>query len=197
MELLIKIIIYSWIVSVFFGVIIAISYPIFKDSADSEYEVFIPLYNLFGMCSFNGYDEKFALLFLVPFVNIIFMMFMSFKLKDKYSLDPAFSAGLLLLPPVFVPLLAYSNKSREDDEDDEVFEPQVKIQSVDIKGNQVDEFEEEPKEDVDSIFKIQKKSQGGVNNKPYKAKRVRVNQEFIDSAPAEMEKIERVEKGDN
>ena len=209
MEILVKIFIYSWIISIFFGVIVAISYPIFRDYAEVPYEVYIPLYNLFGLCSFNGYDEKLGLLFLVPFVNIGLMMYMSFKLKNKYDLDSLFSTGLLLLPPIFMPLLAYSNKEQSDsDESSYTYkeesddEPEVKIQKVNIKGKKKEEeeaevFEAETYNEDDSIFKIQSKSQGETNNKPYKAKRVRVNEQFINSAPAEQEKIERVEKGGN
>lgn len=219
MDLVFKIFVYSWIISIFFGIIVAVSYPLFKEEIDNKYELFIPLYNLFGLCSFNGYDEKFGLLFLIPFINILFMMFMSYKLKDRYLVSKGFSIGLLLLPVVFMPILAYSNKNENEstNEEAEVFEvesesikeePKVEIKKVNIKGkkNKKKEKEEEQidiqedyvsKEEVDSIFKLQPKASGSVNNKPYKAKRVRVNEQFINSAPAEREKIEKVEKGDN
>ena len=204
MEILIKIFVYSWIISVFYGIIVAIANPIFKDETEDAYEVYIPLYNLFGLCSFNNYDEKYGLLFLVPFVNLLFMRLMSFKIKDRYSLDSLFSAGLLLVPAIFVPLLAYSNKGKDDKDSytykSENEEPEVKIQKVNIKGKKNSEeevFEQEPLNDDDSIFKIQSKTQGNANNKPYRAKKVKVNEQFINSAPAEREKIEKVEKGDN
>lgn len=206
MEIVIKIFIYSWIISIFFGVIVAISYPIFRDHFDSTFEAFLPLYNLFGLCSFNGYDEKFGLIFLIPFLNIVFMMFMSFKLKDRYSVDKLFGVGLLLVPPIFMPLLAYSGKDQEDSDSYDSYtetssEPEVKIQKVSIKAKKKEEEEESevfepevPAQEVDSIFKMQIKTSKDADNKPYKAKRVKVNEQFINSAPAEMEKIERVEK---
>lgn len=225
MDFIFKIFIYSWLISIFFGIIVAVSYPIFRDYADSKFEVFMPLYNLFGLCSFNGYDEKFGLLFLIPGINIIFMMFMCYKLKDKYTLSTLFIIGLILLPIVFMPMLAYSKKytdssdsyesytyeepvKTEKEENIEVFVEEPKVEKkVNKRAKRIEEsvkeevmeeqpevFDENALTDDDSIFKLQPKSHESVNNKPYKARRVRVNEQFINSGPAEREKIEKVEK---
>ena len=225
MDLIFKIFIYSWLISIFFGIIVAISYPLFRDYADSKFEVFMPLYNLFGLCSFNGYDEKFGLLFLLPIINIIFMMFMCYKLKDKYTLSASFILGLVLLPIVFMPILAYSKKytdnsdsyesytyenakAQEKEEDIEVFVEEPKVEKKtnkrvkkieepvkeEVKEEEPEIFDENALTDDDSIFKLQPKSHESVNNKPYKARRVRVNEQFINSGPAEREKIDKVEK---
>ena len=222
MDLIFKIFVYSWIISIFFGIIVAISYPIFIDNADNKSEVFMPLYNLFSLCSFNGYDEKFGLLFLLPGINILFMMFMCYKLKEKYGLSTLFGIGLIILPFVFMPILAYSKKYSgsydsytygDGQTSTVVVEPpknekkertkkikkekKVKEESKIEELDDTEVFDENALSDDDSIFKLQPKAGITINNKPYRAKRVRVNEQFINSAPAEREKIEKIEKEDN
>ena len=92
MDLVFKIFVYSWLISIFFGIIVAVSYPLFKEEIDNKYELFIPLYNLFGLCYFNGYDEKFGLLFLIPFI---------ITSPSKFSMCFAFGCTLVLISFLF------------------------------------------------------------------------------------------------
>ncbi len=178
LNILIAIFIYSWIVSIIFGLVISISYPIFKKTDNEDPGAFVPIYNLFLLCKLNGYSEKYGLLFLIPGVNLIMMMLMAFKLKDIFKTDGLFSIGLLFLPEVFIPVLAYGNYGEEKEE----------------KEENTNVAQEEPVDiDVDSIFKTPSQVRE-LESKPYRAKKVQVNEKFINSAPAEAEKIEKVEK---
>ncbi len=188
MNVIAGIFVYSWIITILFGLVIAISFPIFKDYYDSSFEVFIPLYNLFGFCAINGYDEKMGLLFLIPGVNIIMMMFMGYKLKDRFDTNTIVDFGLMLLPGIFIPVLAYGDFSNDKPKKEEKKEEPV--------------VQEEPEEDRfnpdDSIFRgFSTKKESNENKGPYRAKHTHVNESFINSAPAERETIERVEKDDN
>ena len=180
LNVIVAIFIYSWIIAILYGVIVAISYPIFTKTNTQSSGVFVPIYNLFELCSLNGYDDKSALLFLVPGINIIMMMLMSYKLKELFNTSSSFNIGLLILPPIFMPMLAYSNVGVEEEE-----ETPIEVEKVIPQ--------EEPNDiDVDSIFKTPSQVQQ-VDNKPYKAKKVQVNQKFINSAPAEQEKVEKLD----
>lgn len=177
LNILIAIFIYSWTITIVYGLVISISFPIFKKADNEDPGAFVPLYNLFLLCNLNGYNEKYALLFLVPGVNLIMMMIMSFKLKDVFNTNGAFNVGLLLLPGLFVPVLAYGKYRNSKVEEEEPQVPQE--EPIDV--------------DVDSIFKTPSQIQE-LEKKPYKAKKVRVNEKFINSAPAQAEKIDKIEK---
>lgn len=183
LNVVIAIFIYSWILSIAYGIVLTISYPIFIKTNRQTAGIYIPFYNIFVLCDLNGYKDKVALLFLLPFVNIVMGMLMSYKLKDKFNTNGAFTAGLLLLPAIFLPMLAYSNNGTEDDYEKE-----------DKKEKSKEYEQEEPVDiDVDSIFKSPSQLRED-ESKPYRAKRVQVNEKFINSAPAEEEKVERMDK---
>lgn len=183
LNIIIAIFVYSWIISIAFGFVLAISYPIFTKTNRQTAGVFVPLYNLFELCDLNGYKESTGILFLIPFFNIIMMMLMSYKLKDKFETSGAFNAGLLLLPIIFVPLLAYGNKDSNDE-----YEKEEK------KNIEKEVPQEEPVDiEVDSIFKTPAQLRED-ESKPYRAKKVQVNEKFINSAPAEEERIEKLDK---
>lgn len=185
LNILIKIEVYSLIISVIFGIVIAVSYPIFNKLNRNAGGALIPVYNLFEFCNLNDFRETVGLIYLIPGFNIILIMLMSYRLKDKFKTSDGFNRGLLFLPFVFVPMLAYSDIDAVDEYDHD-------------KGKKPKEEEEKIEEaevediNVDSIFKTEAQMMEEV--KPYKAKKVQVNEEFINSKPAEKEKIEKVSK---
>ena len=183
LNVIIAIFVYSWILSIGFGFVLTISYPIFTKTNRQSAGAYIPFYNLFVLCDLNGYKDTIALLFLVPFVNIIMGMFMSYKLKDKFDTKGAFNAGLLLLPAIFIPLLAYGDNDAE-----EAYESRKR------KDEENEVPQEEPVDiNVDSIFKSPAQLRED-DSKPYRAKKVQVNERFINSAPAEEDRIEKLDK---
>lgn len=183
LDVIIAIFIYSWVLSIGFGVVLTISYPIFTKTNHQTAGAYIPFYNLFVLCDLNGFKDTLGLLFLVPFVNIIMGMYMSYKLKDKFDTNGAFNAGLLLLPAIFVPMLAYGNNDSEE-----------AYESKREKEKEKEIPQEEPVDiNVDSIFKTQTQLRED-DSKPYRAKRVQVNERFINSAPAEEDRVEKIDK---
>ena len=183
LNVVIAIFVYSWLLSIGFGVILTISYPIFTKTNHQTAGAYIPLYNLFVLCDLNGYKDSVALLFLLPFVNIIMGMLMSYKLKDKFDTKGAFNAGLLLLPAIFVPMLAYN-----DNDAGEAYESKkAKEKEKEVPQEEAVDIE------VDSIFKTPTQLRED-DSKPYRAKRVQVNERFINSAPAEEDRVEKIDK---
>lgn len=213
MELLIEIFVYSWLITFLFCISISVSYPILKDYYDNKFEIFIPLYNIFRLFRVIGYSELFGFLFLIPFLNIVMMHLLGYGLSKEIETYKFFKIGYIILPILFIPLSAFI-KYREKEEKIEKFEEINKVKKVekvkkakkDTTNEPVETFEvevnPEPNEELysdeedESIFKLktETKESYSEDNKPYKAKRVMVNQKFIDSAPAEQERIEKVEK---
>lgn len=69
----------------------------------------VPLYNtylLFEIAMGNGW---LFLLSLVPFVNIVIGIMVYFKLAGSFGKSAAYAFGLLFLPIIFFPMLAFGN----------------------------------------------------------------------------------------
>ena len=179
----IKIEVYSLILSVFFGIIIAISIPLFNKANKDGLNYLLPIYNLFELCGFNGYKESIGFLFLFPILNIFIMCIMSYKLKEKFKVSDGFSKGLLFAPVVFIPILAYGEYTLIDE-----FKKSKSLEDE----NEYKKIEEAEVHDitVDSIFKTNK--QMIEEAKPYRAKRSSNNRilEDEDADEGEIEKLE-------
>lgn len=183
LNLIIAIFIWSWIFSVAYGLIITLSYPIFTKTGRGASGAIVPIYNLFGLCEIVGYSCWAALLFLLPGINLIMSMVVSYKLKDVFNTKGFFNFGLIFLAALFVPVLAHGNREAYDSSyENERMEPQTMYP------------QEEPQDiDVDSIFKTPAQMQQ-MDNSPYKAKKVQVNEKFINSAPAEPDRVEKFDR---
>lgn len=80
---------------------------------------FIPFYNMYEMCEIAfGIGKGILCLFLFfPITNWIMYPIYCNKLREKYDYEPLFGVGLLLLPFVFLPILAFDEK--KDNENNE------------------------------------------------------------------------------
>ena len=191
LNLLISIFTFSLLFSILFSIIIILAYPLFKDYYDSAFEGVFPVYNLFKVCRIVGYNEFIGFLFLIPGLNVLLTILIGARLKNMVNTYGFIKIGLIILPILFIPLAAYIRYSKPVKQ-----EAHVEVQ----QEPEIETFEADEPEDNndDSIFRIQKKTRDeNENNKPYKAKKVMVNEEFINSAPAEQETIQKVEKKDN
>lgn len=188
MELLIEIFVYSWLITLIFCMSISLAYPILKDYYDNKFEIFIPLYNIFRLFKVIGYSEIFGFLFLIPFINIIMMHLLGYGLSKEIETYKFFKIGYIIFPMIFIPLSAYTQYKEKIviNKPIETFEVETEQSSENLYADEEDE----------SIFKLhtETKEKYSEDNKPYKAKKVMVNQKFIDSAPAERETVEKVEK---
>lgn len=71
----------------------------------------IPLYNLYMMCKICGKGIGFFILSLIPFVNFVTMILLSFALAKNFGKSTAFAIGLILLPIIFMPILAFDDSA--------------------------------------------------------------------------------------
>lgn len=194
MNIVLYIFIYSLLITFLFSISIIIAFPLFKDYYDKNYEGFLPVYNLFKLFHIINYTEFFAFLYLIPGINILLMSFVGFKLKNKVETYKIFKIGLIVFPIIFIPLIAYikPKKTTKRKAKKEIAEEPEKFE---IEPKELDEDFPSINLNDESIFKLRSKiNRLDKENKPYKAKKVRVNEEFINSAPAEQEVIKKVNK---
>lgn len=213
MDVVLYIFIFSLLITFLFSLSIAVAFPLFKKYYDKNIEGFLPIYNLFKLCYIVDINEFVAFLYLIPGINIFLMILMGIKLKGRFDTYKFFEIGFIILPIVFIPLAAYikpsaeetfinkensvkkrkekySKKAKEVIEEDEIFEQSIEELTDELPSINLDD---------ESIFKLQsktKKEEDG-ENRPYKAKKVMVNEDFINSAPAEQETIKKVNRNND
>ncbi len=127
--------------------------------------------------------------------EVIFPVYNLFKLCQIVGINE-FITFLYLIPGlnIFLMIFILIKLIKVKNEDKEEKKKSRKEKSNDETEEEIDDFE---KFEDDSIFKVQKKTKiDSSNNKPYKARKVMVNEDFINSAPAEQERIKRVNKND-
>lgn len=105
--LFIGIIIFSLILSI----IMIISYwKIFKKKGKPGWATLVPIYNVIVQIQVANLSMIYFLLLLIPFVNIYAIIKINISLAKSFNKSTGFGIGLLLLPIIFIPLLAFSEE---------------------------------------------------------------------------------------
>ncbi|HLG02784.1 MAG TPA: DUF5684 domain-containing protein [Bacteroidia bacterium] len=69
----------------------------------------VPIYNLIVLLEIAGKPWWWIFLFLIPIVNIIFIIMMYNGVSKAFGKSEGFTVGLVLLGIVFLPILAFSS----------------------------------------------------------------------------------------
>ena len=200
MEIVLSIFTCSLLITLLFSISVAIAFPLFKNYYNSAWEGFFPVYNLFKLCYIVGFNEFLGFLYLIPGINIILMIITGARLGNIVYTYTFFKIGFIILPIIFIPLAAYIIKREKVQV--EAQQPAPATVEVEVEKFDVDASDDGyPKINLDdeSIFKdrVRVKVENEGDRRPYKAKRVMVNEKFINSAPAEQETIEKVNRNGN
>lgn len=67
----------------------------------------IPIYNLIVWLRIVGRPLWWIILFFVPFVNIVISIIITYQLAKVFGKGVGFTIGLILLPFIFYPILAF------------------------------------------------------------------------------------------
>ena len=79
----------------------------FQKAGQPGWAAIIPIYNVVVMLRMVERPWWWLLLMLVPFANVAFVLIFVFDLARAFGQSMLFGIGLLLLPPVFFPILAF------------------------------------------------------------------------------------------
>jgi hypothetical protein len=91
------------------AVMIAAMWKIFVKAGEPGWAALIPIYNLVVMLKIAGKPAWWVLLMLIPFVNIVVFIIAYIAFAQAFGKGAGFAIGLLLLPFVFFPLLAWGD----------------------------------------------------------------------------------------
>lgn len=199
------IVIIIWLLSLGRSIVIMIGgSKIFRKANKSEKTALIPILNLFTMLEVAEINTFFGILLFIPFVNLFVLMYMSIKLGRQFKVGGLFKLGLVCLPFIFYPALAFSDKQYKL-QDEEYFRAldSARGESINLMTEEEikeinTEVPEEETEQIDSIFKDQFQIMEKVE--PYKAAKIdnEVLEKLKNSTPEEdmFKKIDAVSEED-
>lgn len=98
----------GWIVSLVLAILVlAGMWQIFTKAGQAGWKCLIPIYNLYVLCQIAGKPWWYLLMFLIPVVNIFFVIFLYNALSQSFGKGVGTTLGLLFLPFIFVPILGF------------------------------------------------------------------------------------------
>lgn len=168
---------------------------LFKKAQKNEKSALYPVANLFTLLEISEMSTFYGILFFVPVINCVVLFIMFYKLGGEFDTSTSYKLGLVLLPIIFFPLLANSDKQYKLADEEYLLKlDSAKDESINLLSDAElkEKFKSEdevPDEKVDSIFKSEVQMMEEVS--PYKAKR----NDFVEmvNEPKKDEKIEFVE----
>lgn len=89
--------------------IIASMWRVFTKAGQPGWAVFIPIYNVYVLCKVAGKPGWWVLLMLIPVVGFIIAILVTIGVAQQFGKGSVFSIGLILLPFIFYPLLAFGD----------------------------------------------------------------------------------------
>lgn len=99
---------FFWILSMALSILMIVSlWKIFKKTGKPGWASIIPIYNIYIMCEIAEKEWWYVLLSFVPFANIYAMIVLYNGMAKKFGKSGGFVAGMILLPVIFFPMLAF------------------------------------------------------------------------------------------
>lgn len=96
-----------WLIVVVF--IIVAMWKVFEKAGQPGWASIIPFYNIYIMTKIAGKPGWWVIMFFLPIVNIIFLIWMYNMISKSFGKDEGFTVGLVLLGIVFWPILGYGS----------------------------------------------------------------------------------------
>ncbi|MFO1006502.1 MAG: DUF5684 domain-containing protein [Planctomycetaceae bacterium] len=88
-------------------------WKVFEKAGKPGWAAIIPIYNIIVMLQIVGKPVWWVLLLFIPFVGIVVSIMMVLELAKKFGKGGGFALGLILLPIVFYPILAFGDAKYE------------------------------------------------------------------------------------
>jgi uncharacterized membrane protein YoaK (UPF0700 family) len=84
-------------------------WKLFVKAGEPGWASIIPIYNAIVMLKIAGKPLWWFLLYLIPIVNIVIAIIVTVALAKNFGKDVGFAVGLILLPIIFYPILAFGS----------------------------------------------------------------------------------------
>ena len=90
-------------------VMVAAMWKVFEKAGEPGWAAIVPLYNLIVLLRIAGKPAWWFLLMLIPFVNFFVLIAVVVSIARNFGKGIGFAIGLLLLAPIFYPMLAWGD----------------------------------------------------------------------------------------
>ena len=84
-------------------------WKIYVKAGQPGWAAIIPIYNIYIQTKIVGKPGYWTILCLIPFINIIFAIWLTNMLSKSFGKDEGFTVGLVLLGIIFYPILAFGS----------------------------------------------------------------------------------------
>jgi hypothetical protein len=91
------------------AIMIVAHWKIYEKAGKPGWAAIIPIYNLIILLEIVGKPLWWIILFFIPCVNIVFLVWVTNLLSKSFGQSEGFTVGLLLLGVVFYPILGFGN----------------------------------------------------------------------------------------
>lgn len=88
---------------------VASTWVVFTKAGKPGWACLVPIYNIVVLLDIVGKPIWWIVLLIIPFVNFIAGIMVTIALAEKFSKGAGFGVGLVVLPFVFFPLLAFGD----------------------------------------------------------------------------------------
>lgn len=89
--------------------VIAGMWKIFSKAGQPGWAAIVPIYNIYVLMKVAGKPGWWVLLYFIPLVNFVVLIIALFGLAKAFGKGGGFALGLILLSPIFIPLLGFSD----------------------------------------------------------------------------------------
>jgi len=89
--------------------LIAAMWKVYEKAGRPGWEAIIPIYNMYILLKIVGKPGWWLLLFLIPVVNFVFIIWTYNMLSKSFGKDEGFTIGLVLLGIIFFPILGFGD----------------------------------------------------------------------------------------
>jgi hypothetical protein len=94
------------VIAIFF---IVTFWRIFTKAGQPGWAAIIPIYNYYVILKIVGRPWWWLLLYLIPLVNLVILIIVYVDLAKSFGKSGGFAVGLILLAPIFFPILAFGS----------------------------------------------------------------------------------------
>ncbi|MFH1486929.1 MAG: DUF5684 domain-containing protein [Chloroflexota bacterium] len=110
---------------------IASMWRIYTKAGKPGWAIFIPFYNIYVSLKIAGKPGWWLILAFIPLVNIIIAILVAVGVATNFGKGGGFAVGLILLPFIFYPILAFGEARYQGTEGGEKRQPAKREQSDD------------------------------------------------------------------
>ncbi|MGB1039329.1 MAG: DUF5684 domain-containing protein [Flavobacteriales bacterium] len=89
--------------------LIAAMWKVFEKAGQPGWAAIIPIYNYYIMTKIAEKPEWWTILMIIPYVNLIFIVWIWNRIVKRFGKTEGFTVGVVLLGIIFIPILGFGD----------------------------------------------------------------------------------------